>query len=82
MTGKEILALGLVDDQTGIKDSIGDFICDIIDQALCEEVYDKIVDRRKLTEAACRNYDFYADPIWKKAWNKKVREITDVLRLK
>lgn len=81
MTGKEIIELKLVDPETRIRDSIKSFIEDVIDVVLCEEVYDKICDERGLTEETVDDYSFYDDPIWKDAWNKKVDEIADALKL-
>ena len=81
MTGKEILAVNVIDVDAGFKESIGDYIRDVIDQSLCEEVYDKIVKERGLSEDAVQTYDFYRDPIWIDAWNKKVNEMVAELKL-
>ena len=80
MTGKEILAVNVIDEGAGFKESIRDYIRDLIDQSLCEEVYDKIVEERKL-EDDVQTYNFYEDPIWVDAWNKKVNEIVAELKL-
>ena len=81
MTGKEILAVNVVDECAGFKESIGDYIRDLIDQSLCEEVYDKIVEERGLSEDDVQIYDFYKDPIWIDTWNKKIDEIVAELKL-
>lgn len=81
MTGKEILAVNVIDEDAGFKESIGDYIRDVIDGALCEEVYSKIVEERGLSEDGVQNYDFYKDPIWIDAWNKKVNEMVAELKL-
>lgn len=82
MTAKEILDLEVVDPQTRTRDSIGDYIRDVIDVILCDEIYGEICDERGLhTEEAAMNYSFYDDPIWKDAWNKKVDEISNALKL-
>ena len=81
MTGKEILNVNIVDETAGFKESIGDYIKDIVDGVLCEEVYDKIVKERRLTDDNMYDYDFYSDPIWIKAWNKKIDEMITVLKL-
>lgn len=81
MAGKEILDVNIVDAYAGFKESIGDYIRDLIDQALCEEVYDKIVKERKLSEDDMQTYNFYADPIWVDAWNKKIDEMIAELKL-
>ena len=82
MTGKEILDLEMVWDDSGLRESIGDAIRDVIDQSLCEELYDKICSKRNLvTEEDMEKYSFYDDPIWKQEWNKKVNEIAKALKL-
>ena len=81
MTGKEILDVNVIDGDAGFKESIRDYIRDLIDQSLCEEVYDKIVEERRLSEDGVQTYDFYKDPIWVDAWNKKVNEIVAELKL-
>lgn len=81
MTGKEILALQMVWPDTGCRENIGDSIRDLIDETLCEEIYGQICDARGLTEESAETYDFYDDPIWKEAWNKKVDEMVAVLKL-
>ena len=81
MTGKEILAVNVIDEGAGFKESIRDYIRDLIDQSLCEEVYDKIVEERGLSENDVQTDDFYRDPIWVDAWNKKVNEIVAELKL-
>lgn len=82
MTGKEILDLEMVWDDSGLRESIGDSIRDIIDQSLCEELYDKICNKRNLvTEEDMEKYSFYDDPIWKQEWNKKVNEIAKALKI-
>jgi len=81
MTGKEILAVSVIDEDAGFKESIRDYIRDLIDQSLCEEVYDKIVEERGLSENDVQTYDFYRDPIWIDAWNKKVNELVAELKL-
>ena len=81
MTGKEILDLEMVWDDSGLRESIGDAIRDIIDQSLCEEIYNQIYEVRGLTEETAETYNFYDDPIWKEAWNKKVNEMVAVLKL-
>ena len=81
MTGKEILAVSVIDEGAGFKESIGDYIRDVIDGTLCEEVYDKIVEERKLSKDDVQTYNFYEDPIWIDAWNKKVNELVAELKL-
>lgn len=81
MTGKEILAVNVVDECAGFKESIGDYIRDVIDGILCEEVYDKIVKGRGLSEDDAQTYNFYEDPIWVDAWNKKIDEMVAELKL-
>ena len=81
MTGKEILAVSVIDEDAGFKESIGDYIRDVIDGTLCEEVYDKIVEERKLSKDDVQTYNFYEDPIWIDAWNKKVNELVTELKL-
>lgn len=81
MTGKEILDLEMVWDDSGLRESIGDAIRDIIDQSLCEEIYSEICDKRGLTGESAETYSFYDDPIWKEAWNRKVGEMVTVLKL-
>ena len=81
MSGKEILAINVIDERAGLKESIGDYIRDVIDGALCDEVYGKIVDERGLSEDDMQTYNFYEDPIWIDAWNKKVNEIVAELKL-
>ena len=80
MSGKEILDTRIMDEDAGFKESIGDYIRDIIDGTLCEEVYDKIVEERKLSKDV-QAYNFYEDPIWVEAWNKKVNELAAELKL-
>ena len=81
MTGKEILAVNVIDEDAGFKESIGDYVRDIIDGILCEKVYDKIVKERGLSEDDVQTYDFYKDPIWIDAWNKKIDEMVVELKL-
>lgn len=81
MIGKEILAVSVIDEDAGFKESIGDYIRDVIDGTLCEEVYDKIVEERKLSKDDVQTYNFYEDPIWIDAWNKKVNELVAELKL-
>ena len=81
MTGKEILAVNVIDEDAGFKESIGDYIRDVIDGVLCEEVYGKIVEERGLSEDGVQTYDFCKDPIWIDAWNKKVNEMVAELKL-
>ena len=81
MTGKEILAVSVIDEDAGFKESIGDYIRDVIDGALCEEIYDKIVEARNLSKEEVQAYNFWEDPIWVEAWNKKVNEIVAELKL-
>ena len=82
MTGKEILGITLEDPCTHLQQSIGYYIRDIIDESLCEEVYDKICDKRNLvTEEDMDKYSFYNDPIWKQEWNRKVNEIAKALKI-
>lgn len=81
MTGKRILGITLEDPCTHLQESIGDYIRDVIDESLCEEVYDQIWEARGLTEKTAETYDFYDDPIWKEAWNKKVDEMVTALKL-
>ena len=85
MSGKEILAIELLDTQSGLKEAIGEYIKDVIDEDLCDEgIVQKIMKRRKIEWDTVDqyNYSFYDDPMWKRAWNKKVREIADELKLK
>lgn len=81
MTGKEILAVNVIDEGAGFKESIGDYIRDVIDGVLCEEVYGKIIKERRLPENDVQTYDFYRDPIWINAWNKKIDEMVAELKL-
>ena len=81
MTGKEILAVNVIDEDAGFKELIGDYIRDVIDGILCEEVYGKIVKERGLSEDNVQSYDFYRDPIWIDAWNKKIDEMVAELKL-
>lgn len=81
MTGKEILAVNVIDEGARFKESLGDYIRDIIDGILCEEVYDKIIKGRGLSEDDVQIYDFYKDPIWIDAWNKKIDEMVAELKL-
>ena len=81
MTGKEILAVSVIDEDAGFKESIGDYIRDVIDGVLCEEVYGKIIKERKLSKDDVQTYNFYEDPIWIDAWNKKVNELVAELKL-
>lgn len=81
MTGKEVLEIEMEDPRSHLKESIGDYIRDVIDGALCEEVYDKICDKRNLTEDDIDDYAFGEDPMWKQEWNKKVNEIAAALKL-
>lgn len=81
MTGKEILDLEMVWDDSGLRESIGNAIRDIIDQSLCEEIFCQIWEARGLTEETAETYNFYDDPIWKEAWNKKVDEMVAALKL-
>ena len=81
MKAKEILELELEDPQLHTKESIGDYIRDVIDGILCDEVYGDICEERGLREEDTINYPFYDDPMWKDAWNKKVDEIADALKL-
>lgn len=81
MTGKEILEIEMEDPGSHLKESIGDYIRDVIDGALCEEVYGKICDKRNLTEDDIDDYAFGEDPMWKQEWNKKVNEIAKALKL-
>ena len=81
MTGKEILAVNVIDECAGFKESIGDYIRDVIDGILCEEVYGKIVEERGLSEDDVQDYNFYEDPMWVDAWNKKIDEIVAELKL-
>lgn len=82
MTGKEILEIEVEDSQEHFKESIGDYIRDVIDGVLCEEIFSKICDKRNLvTEEDVYKYPFYDDPIWKQEWNKKVNEIAKALKI-
>ena len=82
MTGKEILDLEMIWDDSGLRESIGDAIRDVIDGALCDEMSDKICNKRNLvTEEDMEKYSFYDDPIWKQEWNKKVNEIAKALKI-
>jgi hypothetical protein len=82
MTGKEVLGIEMEDPRSHLKESIGDYIRDVIDGALCDEMYDKICNKRNLvTEEDMEKYSFYDDPIWKQEWNKKVNEIAKALKL-
>lgn len=82
MTGKEILGIEMEDPHSHLKESIGDYIRDVIDEALCEEVYDKICDKRNLvTDDDIDDYAFGEDPMWKQEWNRKVNEISKALKL-
>lgn len=81
MTGKEILAVNVIDEDAGFKESIGDYIRDVIDGILCEEVYGEIVKERGLSKDDVQTYDFYEDPMWVDAWNKKIDEMVAELRL-
>ena len=82
MTGKEILGIEVEDSQVHFKESIGDYIRDVIDGALCEEIFSKICDKRNLvTEEAIAQHAFYDDPIWKQEWNRKVNEIAEALKI-
>lgn len=82
MTGKEVLEIEMEDPRSHLKESIGDYIRDVIDGALCDELYSKICDKRNLvTEEDMAEYSFYDDPIWKQEWNKKVNEIAKALKL-
>ena len=82
MTGKEILEIEVEDSQGHFKESIGDYIRDVIDSSLCDEIFSKICDKRNLvTEEDISNYAFYDDPMWKQEWNKKVSEIAKALKL-
>lgn len=82
MTGKEILEIEIEDPRSHIKESIGDYIRDVIDGSLCDEIFDKICDKRNLmTEEDMGKYSFYDDPIWKQEWNRKVNEIAKALKI-
>ena len=82
MTAKEILELELEDPELRIKDSIGNYIRDVIDGVLCEEIFSKICDKRNLvTEEAIAQHAFYDDPIWEQEWNKKINEIAKALKI-
>ena len=82
MTGKEILEIEVEDSQEHFKESIGDYIRDVIGGVLCEEIFSKICDKRNLvTEEAIAQHAFYDDPIWKQEWNKKVNEIAKALKI-
>lgn len=82
MTAKEILDIEVEDPRAHFKESIGDYIRDVIDGVLCDEVFNKICNKRNLvTEEDTSNYAFYGDPIWKQEWNKKVNEIAKALKL-
>lgn len=82
MTGKEILGIEMEDPRSHLKESIGDYIRDVIDGSLCEELFDKICDERNLmTEEDVYKYSFYDDPIWKQEWNRKVNEIAKALKI-
>lgn len=82
MTGKEILEIEIEDPRSHLKESIGDYIRDVIDGSLCDEIFDKICDKRNLmTEEDMDKYSFYDDPIWKQEWNRKVNEIAKALKI-
>lgn len=82
MTGKEILGIEIEDPCSHLKESIGDYIRDVIDGSLCDELFDKICDKRNLmTEEDMDKYSFYDDPIWKQEWNRKVNEIAKALKI-
>ena len=82
MTGKEILEIEIEDPRSHFKESIGDYIRDVIDGSLCDEIFDKICDKRNLmTEEDMDKYSFYDDPIWKQEWNRKVNEIAKALKI-
>ena len=83
MTSKEILAVEMKDVVTGTKDSIGDYIRDMVDEELCHNgTYDKIIEERGLdAEQEISDYNFYDDPIWKENWNKMIEEIANTLKL-
>ena len=82
MTGKEILEIEIEDSRSHLKESIGDYIRDVIDGTLCDELFDKICDKRNLmTEEDMDKYSFYDDPIWKQEWNRKVNEIAKALKI-
>lgn len=82
MTGKEILEIESEDPRSHLKESIGDYIRDVIDGSLCDELFDKICDKRNLmTEEDMDKYSFYDDPIWKQEWNRKVNEIAKALKI-
>ena len=82
MTGKEILGIEIEDPRAHFKESIGDYIRDVIDGSLCDEIFDKICDKRNLmTEEDMDKYSFYDDPIWKQEWNRKVNEIAKALKI-
>lgn len=82
MKGKEILEIEIEDPHSHLKESIGDYIRDVIDGTLCDEIFDKICDKRNLmTEEDMDKYSFYDDPIWKQEWNRKVNEIAKALKI-
>lgn len=82
MKGKEILEIEIEDPRSHFKESIGDYIRDVIDGSLCDEIFDKICDKRNLmTEEDMDKYSFYDDPIWKQEWNRKVNEIAKALKI-
>ena len=82
MTGKEILEIEMEDPRSHLKESIGDYIRDVIDGSLCDEIFSKICDKRNLvTEEDTSDYAFYDDPMWKQEWNKKVNEIAKALKI-
>ena len=82
MKGKEILEIEIEDSRAHFKESIGDYIRDVIDGSLCDEIFDKICDKRNLmTEEDMDKYSFYDDPIWKQEWNRKVNEIAKALKI-
>lgn len=82
MTAKEILGIEIEDSCSHLKESIGDYIRDVIDGSLCDEIFDKICDKRNLmTEEDMDKYSFYDDPIWKQEWNRKVNEIAKALKI-
>ena len=82
MKGKEILEIEIEDPRSHLKESIGDYIRDVIDGSLCDEIFDKICDKRNLmTEEDMDKYSFYDDPIWKQEWNRKVNEIAKALKI-
>ena len=82
MKGKEILEIEIEDPRSHLNESIGDYIRDVIDGSLCDEIFDKICDKRNLmTEEDMGKYSFYDDPIWKQEWNRKVNEIAKALKI-